>query len=147
MTNLRAKRAIAASILRCGVNRVWIDPERIADVAQAITKADIRKLISEGAVGARPVAGVSRARAKAIAIQKYKGRRSGHGVRKGRKFARTPRKSAWMSRIRAIRAELRALKAAGELTPREYRRLYHLADSGSIKTRAQVRSMVKRKGK
>lgn len=138
MTNLRPKRSIAAGILKCGENRVWINPTRAADVAAAITKADIRRLINEGVIRARPALGVSRVRARAILEQKRKGRRKGPGSRKGAKFSRAGRKRLWISRIRALRKEMRRLKTEGTITPTEYRRLYYLADSGVLRSKAHL---------
>ena len=36
--NLTTQRRLAASILKVGVNRVWIDPEEIEEVSRAITR-------------------------------------------------------------------------------------------------------------
>ena len=35
--NLTTQRRLAASILKVGLNRVWIDPERLEEVSLAIT--------------------------------------------------------------------------------------------------------------
>ena len=45
MVNLTNQRRVAASILKCGVNRVWIDSNRTEDVANAVTREDIRNLM------------------------------------------------------------------------------------------------------
>ncbi|RLI07420.1 50S ribosomal protein L19e, partial [Candidatus Bathyarchaeota archaeon] len=50
--SLKSQRRLAASILNVGVNRVWIDPERIEDVDVAITREEIKKLIHEGVIKA-----------------------------------------------------------------------------------------------
>ncbi|MCJ7516993.1 MAG: 50S ribosomal protein L19e, partial [Methanomassiliicoccales archaeon] len=62
--DLKSQRRIAAQILGCGEGRVWIDPDRIEDVADAITRADIRTAIESGTIRARPKKGVSRGRAR-----------------------------------------------------------------------------------
>lgn len=142
--NLRAKRKMAAGILKCGVNRVWIDPARAADIKTAITKADIRKLIAQGAIGARPKQGVSRARARFIQKQKKAGRRRGVGKRQGAGGARAPKKRLWIARIRALRQEMRLLKNEKKISPRQYRQLYRLADSGVLRSRAHLRLQVKK---
>ncbi len=51
---LKMQRRIAADLLKCGENRVWIDPERIDDVATAITREDIRRLIHDASSGRSP---------------------------------------------------------------------------------------------
>ena len=40
MTDVASQRRIAASILKCGVNRVWFDPERLTDIENAISRED-----------------------------------------------------------------------------------------------------------
>ena len=54
MTNLSGQRRLAAEILKVGLNRVWIDPERIDDVDGAITREEIRKLVHEKVIVALP---------------------------------------------------------------------------------------------
>ena len=46
--DLKNQKRMAAEILDCGYNRVWIDPNRAEDVADAITRADIRTAIASG---------------------------------------------------------------------------------------------------
>ncbi|HID10161.1 MAG TPA: 50S ribosomal protein L19e, partial [Candidatus Latescibacteria bacterium] len=58
--SLRSQRRIAASILKCGVHRVWIDPSRIRDVELAITREDVKRLIDDGAIRKLQKAGIAR---------------------------------------------------------------------------------------
>jgi large subunit ribosomal protein L19e len=58
--NLRSQRRLAAVILECGVNRIWIDPEKADEVSMAITREEIRKLVHEEAIKALPEIGQSR---------------------------------------------------------------------------------------
>ena len=39
------QKKMAAQLLKCGVNRVWIDPHRVDQVATAVQKDDIREYI------------------------------------------------------------------------------------------------------
>ncbi len=142
--NLRTQKRMAAQILKCGIHRVWIDPEHVDEVAEAITKDDIRRLIREGKIGVLPKQGVSTARAKYIKMQKKKGRRRGHGSRKGKKTARMPRKLAWMIRIRALRRLLRELRDRGEITRSEYRMLYAHAKGGMFRSKAHLLQRVEK---
>ena len=52
------RKRIIASMLKIGETRVWIDPERLSDVKEAITKADLRNLVRDGAIKIKPVVGV-----------------------------------------------------------------------------------------
>jgi len=144
--NLRPQRRMAAELLKCGINRVWIDPDRVDDVEEAATKDDIRYLIKIGAIKARKIKGTSRHRARMREIKKAKGRRRGHGSRKGRKYARYPRKWQWMRTIRAIRRQLREWRDSGVIDRRTYRMLYMKAKGGMFKSRAHLIVQVKTMG-
>ncbi|MFX1509754.1 MAG: 50S ribosomal protein L19e [Promethearchaeota archaeon] len=128
--NVSTQRELAARILKVGVNRVWIDPDRLDDVALAIRRDDIRKLIHEGAIRKVPIQGVSRGRAKVVHEKQKRGLRSGPGSRKGKRTARLSSKESWMIKIRAIRLHLKKLRARRIIKPRDYRRLYRLSKGG-----------------
>jgi len=135
---LRYQKRLAAKVLKCGENRVWMDPDALEEIAEAITTEDIRRLIREGKITALQKQGVSRARAKVILKQKKKGRRKGQGSRKGKKTARMPRKEQWMIRIRALRKLLRELREEGKITKTEYRKLYMAAKGGQFRSKAHL---------
>lgn len=128
--NLRPARKLAARILNVGQNRIWIDPNRLDDVAMAIRRDDIRRLIHEGAIRRLPVIGISRARAKLVHQKRKRGLRSGPGSRKGKSMAKVSKKERWMLKIRAIRRHLKKLRARRIIRPSDYRRLYRLAKGG-----------------
>lgn len=142
---LSTQRRLAAKILGVGVNRVWIDPERLNDVSAAITKDDIRRLIGDGAIKARPKGGVSRVRARERLVQRKKGRRRGEGSRKGSAKARVPTKRAWISRVRPLRARLRELRDGGKIDPRQYRRIYRMVKGGAFRSKAHLEAYLKEK--
>lgn len=135
MTDLRNQRRMAASILKCGVNRVWMDHDRVDEIAKAVTKTDIRALISGKAIKSGQVKGISGGRKKFNVIQKEKGRRRGHGSRKGAKYARLSRKERWMRMIRPIRLYLRKLRDDGKIDKSTYRRYYLKAKGGEFRSK------------
>jgi len=143
--DLRFQRRLAAEVLDCGMNRVWFDPDALDEIATAATKEDIRELIERGLIKRKPVKGVCRVRINKRRAQKRKGRRRGHGRRKGKATARMPRKRAWIIRIRALRRRLRFLKEKGILDSRTYRMLYRKAKGGEFRSvshlNAYLRSM------
>lgn len=143
---LSTQRRLAAKILGVGVNRVWIDPERLDDVSTAITKDDIRGLIGNRVIKARPKKGVSRARARKRLVQRRKGRRRGEGSRKGSAKTRLPSKRARIRRVRPLRARLRELRDGGKIDPRQYRRLYRMVSGGSFRSRAHLEAYLKERG-
>ena len=141
--NLRSQRRLAADILKIGESRVWIDPDRTDDVDIAISREEIRKLIHEGVIKSIPKAGVSRARAKTFQEKKRKGLRRGSGKRSGSAKARTPKKRAWITKIRSLRNRLRELKANHTITESVYRRLYNMAGSGVFESTADLERYIK----
>jgi large subunit ribosomal protein L19e len=132
--SLKSQRRLAAKILNVGETRVWVNPERIDDVATAITREDIRKLVHEGVIHAVPEKGVSRARARILHQKKIKGLRRKHGSRKGKKAGRMQTKLTWTKRVRAIRRHLRELRSGKIITKAVYRDLYHMAKGGAFKS-------------
>ncbi|MEM0342997.1 MAG: 50S ribosomal protein L19e [Thermoplasmata archaeon] len=144
--DLSNQRRIAASLLKCGVNRVWIDPNRLEDVSDAITRADVRTLIDSGAIRAMQKKGVSRGRAEYLRAQRAKGRRSGHGSRRGRKGARKPAKEVWIQAIRPIRRRLRELRDEGKIDASTYREYYLRAKGGMFKSRPHLESHMRAQG-
>ncbi len=128
--NVRSQRKLAARLLNVGENRIWIDPNRLDDVAIAIRRDDIRRLIHEGAIKRLPIQGISRARAKERHEKQKRGLRVGPGSRKGTRTSRLSGKERWMLKIRAIRRHLKTLRARRIIRPRDYRRLYLLAKGG-----------------
>ena len=92
MSDLYNQRRMAASIIGCGLNRLWLDPEKATDIKDAVTRADVRELISEGVIKAHQKKGVSRGRARAKIEKRSYGHCKGPGRRRGAKGARNPSK-------------------------------------------------------
>jgi large subunit ribosomal protein L19e len=142
MTNLSAQRRLAALVIGCGENRVWINPEKISDIQNAMSREDIRNLIEEGAISAHQKKGISRGRARLRTAKRSYGHGKGPGHRNGAKGARTPSKTVWIKKIRAQRKELRAQREAGTITPTEYRRLYRRAAGGQFRNVAHLKTQI-----
>ncbi|MDI6866067.1 50S ribosomal protein L19e [Methanoculleus sp.] len=142
MSDLGNQRRMAAAILKCGVNRVWFDPERQADIEAAISRKDLRELIGEGAIRANPVKGNSRGRTRARMAKRSYGHRKGPGRRKGAAGARNPGKRAWIRRIRAQRRILREMRDEGRIDRSVYRLMYRRASGGQFRSVAHLKSHV-----
>jgi large subunit ribosomal protein L19e len=138
MPDLRSQKMLAARVLKCGLSRVWIDPSRSADIADAITAEDVRGLIKDGVIRALPKRGISKSRKNVLALQKGKGRRKGRGSRKGALGTRFNKKDAWMVRIRSIRKLLAELKAESRIDNKTYRNIYRKSKSGFFRSRSHV---------
>jgi len=134
------QKKMAAQILKCGVNRVWVDPRYIDQVSGAVQKSDVRELIEEGLIKARPIKGTSRVRARKHTEQRSKGRRRGHGSRKGSARARLPKKNRWMRTIRSQRRTLKGMREEGTLQASEYRYYYRKAKGGSYRSIAHMKA-------
>jgi large subunit ribosomal protein L19e len=140
MTDLRNQRRMASSIMKCGIHRVWMDHDRLDEIARAVTKDDVRILVNGKAIQARPKQGISSGRTKYSKSQKEKGRRKGHGSRKGAKCARSPRKKKWIQTIRPIRAYLCELRDAGAISSSIYRRYYLKAKGGEFRNKRHLKT-------
>ena len=143
---LDVKKRLAAEILGVGINRVWVDPARAADVSAAITRDDVKRLIEQGAIRAKQKRGVSRGRFRELAAKRERGRRRGVGSRKGAKHARLPKKAGWIQTVRPLRSRLRELKKEGIIGPREYRRLYRMTKGGAFRSKAHLETYLREKG-
>ena len=134
MSDLSAQRRLAADVLDVGKNRVWFDPAEGEEIADAITREDIRELVDRGVVRAKDSSGNSRGRARERNEKRAYGHRKGPGNRKGTAGARENTKERWTRDIRAQRRTLRELRDAGELTSTEYRELYDEASGGGFRS-------------
>lgn len=134
---------IVAEMYGVGVKRVWVDPNRLEEVENAMTKDDLRGLIAQGIIRILPKRGTSRVRARKIHEQKKKGRRRGQGSRKGTPGARSGKKELWVKRIRAIRRLLKELREKGKITPEEYRKIYRMAKGGAVRSKRHVLEIIK----
>jgi large subunit ribosomal protein L19e len=143
LVDLVNQRRVAADILKCGKNRVWIDPNRTEDVSTAVTRDDLRELINSGSIRAKQKVGASRARIRHANAQRKKGKRKGQGSRKGAKYARYPKKRRWISIIRPIRTQLRELRDEQIIERNIYRKYYLYAKGGMFKNKGHLMTHLK----
>ncbi len=120
MTDLRNQRRMAASILKCGGTKVWMDPDRLEEIAKAVTRNDVQILINGGAVKSIPKQGNSRGRHNYVLNQRKKGRRTGQGSRKGPKHAR--------------------LRQDSKIDAHTYRQYYRKAKGGVFRSKQHLKS-------
>lgn len=85
-SNLRLQKRLASDVLKCGQNKIWLDPNENSEIANANSRQNIRKLVKDGLIIRKPVAVHSRARCRKNLIARRKGRHTGAGKRKGKLF-------------------------------------------------------------
>jgi len=139
---LTLQKRLAATRFKSGKSRIKCNPEQLKDIKEALTAADVRRLIKSGAIHVEQKQGSSKSRARNIKLQKSKGRRQGKGSRKGSRTARLPRKQAWMLKIRVQRKFLKLLYKKQLLTSSIYRNLYRKAKSGMFRSKRHLRTYI-----
>jgi large subunit ribosomal protein L19e len=132
MTDLKAQKRLAADVLDVGEGRVWFNPDAQSEIAEAITRDDIRDLVEQGDIQAEDATGNSRGRARERAEKRSYGHQKGAGSRKGKAGGRKASKDEWISRIRAQRRRLKELRDDGPLDRSQYRELYNKASGGEF---------------
>jgi len=143
MSDLGSQKRLAADILDVGEGRVWLDPEEQEEIAEAITREDIRDLVDQGIVRAKGTQNNSRGRARKRNQKRSYGHKKGQGTRKGKAGARESRKDSWVSRIRAQRKRLKELREEGTIDRTQYRELYNKASGGEFDSVDRLEAFVR----
>ncbi len=140
-------RRMAATVLNCGQNSVWLDPKQTEKIESVMTKEDVRALVKEGAIKKRKQNSQSRGRARILHTKRKKGRKRGKGKRKGTKKARSEKKASWIKNVRSQRKMLKQLqkKKPKEIAAIGYRRLYKRVKGGYFKGKKYLKAVVEGK--
>jgi large subunit ribosomal protein L19e len=138
MGGLSLQRRLAASILKVGKTKVWLDPEHLDEIKNAITRADIKKLIEKGYIKKR--------KGKIPYPKTEKKKKQGPGSRKGKKGARMDEKRRWINTIRAIRRMLKQLKEEGKIDKETFKTAYKLAKAGTFRSRSHLKLYLQQRG-
>ena len=142
VVNIRKKRELISRMLGVGANRVRFKPDKLDDIADSITRENIRALIKNGTIWTVRQRGTSRARAEAkLAVHRKHG--LGQGSKKGKKTARMGKKEIYVVRVRSMRYHLKVLKDRNDINRETYWSLYKKVNGGQVRSLAHLRELVK----
>lgn len=136
---MNSKKILAGKLLGLSPGKVRFAADAREDIQKAITRADLRGLIAMGKITAAGKNYHSRARARAIRIQKRKGRQRGKGSHKGSQHSLVGRKEQWVTRIRVQREFLQELRQKGLLEKKNYRQLYLMSKGGYFRNKRHIK--------
>ena len=147
VVNLKAKKRLAARVTGVGVHRIRFDTDHLDDIADAITRENIRSLITANTIKIKSFTGTSRGRAQEKKDQRNK-RGTTQGSKQGRKGARVGKKEVYVAKVRALRRLLKIAKDRKDLTNPEFWTLYKKVGGNTVRNKAHLRLLMEEiKGK
>ena len=141
VVNLRAKKRLAARVTGVGVHRIRFDTDHLEDIADAITRENIRSLITANTIRIKSFTGTSKGRAHDKKAQKNK-RGTTQGSKQGRKGARVGKKEVYVAKVRALRRLLKIAKDRKDLTNPEFWALYKKVGGNTVRNKAHLRLLM-----
>jgi len=141
VVNLKAKKRLASRVTGVGVHRIRFDSDHLEDVADAITRENIRSLITANTIQIKSFTGTSRGRAHQKKAQKNK-RGTKQGSKQGRKGARVGKKEVYVAKVRALRRLLKIAKDRKEITNPEFWVLYKKVGGNTVRNKAHLRLLM-----
>ncbi len=141
VVNLKAKKRLASRVTGVGVHRIKFDSEHLDDIADAITRENIRSLITANTIQIKSFTGTSRGRAQNKKDQKNK-RGTGQGSKQGRKGARVGKKEIYVAKVRSLRRLLKIAKDRNEITNPEFWTLYKKVGGNTVRNKAHLRLLI-----
>jgi large subunit ribosomal protein L19e len=141
VVNLKAKKRLASRVTGVGIHRIKFDTDHLDDIADAITRQNIRSLITANTIKIKPIVGTSKGRAHTKKAQKNK-RGTTQGSKQGRKGARVGKKEVYVAKVRALRRLLKIAKDRKDLTNPEFWALYKKVGGNTVRNKAHLRMLM-----
>ena len=143
MVNLRLQRRLAASILKVGAKRVWMDPNEVNEISIANSRKAVRKLIKDNFIFKKKISMHSRQRARLRKEEVRQGRHTGFGKRRGPADARMPQKVIWIRRQRTLRRLLKKYREK-KVDKHLYHQLYLDCKANQYKSKKNLADAVEK---
>ena len=141
VVNLKAKKRLASRVTGVGIHRIKFDTDHLDDIADAITRANIRSLITANTIRIKSFTGTTKGRAHKKKAQKNK-RGTTQGAKKGRKGARVGKKQVYVAKVRSLRRLLKIAKDRKDLTNPEFWVLYKKVGGNTVRNKAHLRTLM-----
>jgi large subunit ribosomal protein L19e len=125
VVNLRAKKRLTSRVTGVGIHRIKFDSDHLDDIADAITRENIRSLIT--------------AKHK---LDQRKKRGTTQGSKKGTKGARVGKKTVYVAKVRSLRRLLKIAKDRKDLTNPEFWVLYKKVGGNTVRNKAHLRTLM-----
>ncbi len=139
--NLNSKKRLAARVTGVGVHRIRFDSDHLSDIADAITRSDIRSLITANTITIKSFTGTSRGRAHKKKAQRNK-RGTTQGSKHGSKGARVGKKEVYVAKVRSLRRLLKIAKDRKDITNPEFWTLYKKVGGNTVRNKAHLRTLI-----
>ena len=141
VVNLKAKKRLVSRVTGVGIHRIRFDTDHLIDIADAITRANIRSLITANTIKIKPFTGTSKGRAHTKKAQRNK-RGTTQGSKKGSKRGRVGKKTVYVAKVRALRRLLKIAKDRKDLTNPEFWALYKKVGGNTVRNKAHLRTLM-----
>ena len=141
VVNLKAKKRLASRVTGVGIHRIKFDTDHLDDIADAITRANIRSLITANTIRIKSFTGTSKGRAHKKKAQKNK-RGATQGAKRGRKGARVGKKQVYVAKVRSLRRLLKIAKDRKDLSNPEFWVLYKKVGGNTVRNKAHLRTLM-----
>ena len=141
VVNLKAKKRLASRVTGVGVHRIKFDTDHLDDIADAITRENIRSLITANTIKIKSFTGnIQRKSTNKENSEKKRG--TTQGSKQGRKGARVGKKEVYVAKVRSLRRLLKIAKDRKDLTNPEFWTLYKKVGGNTVRNKAHLRTLM-----